>query len=213
LPLLLGDCHELLTGAVALIRDFITQVIHKINVLCLPCSLTLATFQVAWPYFAIIRIHLCSVIAGISLLLFISFSRPTSLRVFKLLFRRWSRSQNRATSPSFMGLNLEIFCVWCRVQTWGPHRLLLDIPMKHRSLDQFPLSFRVVFLVDKILKWLISHLACYICFQSDVWSQIWTSHILWRHRKYWHFRLLNAEKASHDLLSPHYFQMCQLNHW
>ena len=101
----LGCCWLVfLSGAVALILDFISVVIHATRFSKVACWQSLSRWR---DHTLRSSMHiLCSIMANIWLLS-MSCGRPTSLSVLKLRFTKCTNSQKRASSPSRRGLNLE----------------------------------------------------------------------------------------------------------
>ena len=92
-----------LSGAVALILDFISVVIHATRFSKVACWQSLSRWH---DHTLRSSTHiLCSIMANIWLLSMLC-RRPTSLRVLKLRFTKCTNSQKRASSPSQRGLNL-----------------------------------------------------------------------------------------------------------
>ena len=102
-----------LNGAVARIRDFISTVIHFISpskVALFPCRSRSRdqTFRSSAHIF-------CSMTHNIWLLS-MSFWLPTSFRVLKLRLTKWTKSQNRASSPICRALNSVNYILSYRVR-------------------------------------------------------------------------------------------------
>ena len=130
-------CFLLLSGAVALICDFILDVIQDVIASSVVWHFVVSKKrdQTLWSSKHIF----CSMIANMRLLS-IWFCCPTSKKVLKLYLTRCTKSQERALSRSCKGLNPVMSRVIVSATNRGSRRLIPDAPMRHHSLVQLPLS-------------------------------------------------------------------------